>query len=42
MWEELNSIDMVIDIKISTCMCIGSRHDKMCAKITICHGGELP
>ena len=38
--EELNSIDMVIDIKISTCMCIGSRHDKMCAKM--CDGGELP
>ena len=23
-------------------MCIGSRHDKMCAKITMCNGGELP
>ena len=23
-------------------MRIGSRHDKMCAKITMCDGGELP
>ena len=38
--EELNSI--VINIKKSSCMRIGSRHDKMCAKITMCDGGELP
>ena len=41
--EDLNSIDMVINIKKSSCMRIGSRHDKMCAKITMFdHGGELP
>ena len=40
--EELNSLDMVINIKKSNCMRIGSRNDKMCAKITMCDGGELP
>ena len=38
--EELNSIDIVINIKKSICMRIGSRNDKMCAKM--CDGGELP
>jgi len=23
-------------------MRVSSRHDQMCAKITMCHGGELP
>ena len=42
--EELNSIDMVINIKKSSCMRIGSsRHDKNCVlRITTCDGGELP
>ena len=30
-----------INIKKSTCMRTGSRHDKMCAEITMCDGGEL-
>ena len=34
--EELNSIDVVVNIKKSSCMRIGSRHNKICAKITAC------
>ena len=36
------TISLGVNIKKSNCMRIGSRHDKMCTKITMCDGGELP
>jgi len=39
--EELDSIDMAINAKKSSCMRIGARHEKVCSRISTLNGREL-
>ena len=36
--QELDSIDMAINAKISSCMRIGARHEKVCSRISTLNG----
>ena len=38
---ELNYLDMTINSKKSSCIPVGSRHDKTCANIVTCDGSHL-
>ena len=39
--QELDSIDMAINAKKSSCMRVGARHEKVCSRISTLNGREL-